>query len=128
MAHYAILNEINIVTNVIVGKDENELDNNGNVVDWEKYYGGLRTSFNTIENKHITGGVPFRGNYAGIGYYYDKNWDAFIPPQPFPSWKLNYDKFAWEAPTPMPQEEDGFTYRWSEINKEWIKITIPQAE
>ena len=128
MAHYAILNDINIVTQVIVGKNENELDNEGNVVDWEKYYGGLRTSFNTIGNQHTAGGTPFRGNFAGVGYYYDNQWDAFIAPQPFPSWKVNYETFLWEAPTPAPTAEKGFAYKWSEPNQEWIKITIPQAE
>ena len=128
MAHYAILDENNIVTQVIVGKDENELDNEGNVVDWEKYYGGLRTSFNTKENQHINGGVPLRGNYAGIGYYYDSQWDAFIPPQPFQSWKIDYTKFKWIPPISKPTVEDGFDYKWSEPNQEWIKLVIPQAE
>ena len=125
MAHYAILNEINIVKDVIVGKDENELDNEGNVVDWEKYYGGLRTSFNTFGNQHLAGGIPLRGNFASIGYYYDNQWDAFIPPQPFKSWKLDYETFTWIPPVSQPEPEEGYVYKWSETNQEWIKVAIP---
>ncbi len=128
MAHYAILNDINIVTQVIVGKNENELDNEGNVVDWEKYYGGKRTSYNTLGNQHNAGGTPFRGNFAGVGYYYDKDWDAFIAPQPYPSWKVNYETFLWEAPIPVPTAAKGVGYKWSEPNKEWIEFQVPQAE
>jgi hypothetical protein len=127
MAHYAILDYKNIVIQVIVGKDENELDNDGNIVDWEKYYGGLRTSYNTYGNKHNNNGTPFRGNYAGPNFYYDNQFDAFIPPEPFPSWKINYETFLWEPPIPILSEEDGFIYKWSEQNQEWIKVVIPQA-
>jgi hypothetical protein len=100
MAHYAILNENNIVTQVIVGKDENEivLDQNGNPYDWETYYGGKRTSYNTIAGVHQSGGTPFRKNYAGVGFTYDSVRDAFIPPKPFDDWILNEDTCQWEEP------------------------------
>lgn len=84
MAHYAFLDEENIVTQVIVGKDENEPDNDGNIVDWEQYYGDFvgqvckRTSYNTVANKHLLGGTPFRGNYGQIGWYYDSELDGFV--------------------------------------------------
>jgi hypothetical protein len=125
MAHYAFLDENNIVTEVIVGKDEYE-----DGVDWEKHYGEFagqkckRTSYNTLAGVHITNGVPFRKNYAGIGYYYDEEWDAFIPPKQYPSWKLNYQTFNWEPPISMPNEEEGYVWKWGEINQEWVKVPL----
>lgn len=98
MAHYAFLDDKNIVIEVIVGKDEN-ID-----TDWEKYYGDFRglkckrTSYNTKSNTHTTGGIPYRGNYAGIGYYYDENLDAFIPPKPNENCILNTNTFSWDCP------------------------------
>lgn len=113
MAHYAYLDENNIVTSVIVGKDENEGD-----MDWEQYYGAVRTSYNTYGGQHINGGVPFRKNYAGVGYFYDEEKDAFIPPKPFESWILNEDSCLWEAAVPMPQ--DGL-WEWDEDSLSWIE-------
>jgi len=118
MAHYAFLNKNNVVTEVIVGKDETEGD-----YDWEVYYGSKRgqvckrTSYNTRGGEHVNGGTPFRKNYAGIGYTYDESLDAFIPPKPFDSWTLNNDTALWEAPTPMP--DDGQVYRWNEDTTSW---------
>lgn len=129
MAHYALLDENNIVVDVFVGKDENEPDNNGNILDWELHYSEVtsmtckRTSYNTYGNKHLSGGTPFRGNYAGKGYTYDKDFDVFIPPRPYPSWKLNYETFVWVAPVLRPDDGPDYTWRWSEINQEWIKLT-----
>lgn len=83
MAHYAFIDENNIVVEVIVGKDESDISEN-----WEDHYSqfrpGLRckrTSYNTKGNIHKLGGVPFRKNFAGIGYTYDESKDAFIPPK-----------------------------------------------
>jgi len=126
MAHYAILDINDIVTQVIVGKDENEPLPDG-YDSWEQYYGGLRTSYNTYGNQHNNNGTPFRGNYAGIGYKYDNHFDVFISPQPFASWKLNYTTFLWEAPIPQPTNIEGYEWVWSEINKEWVKVAIPSA-
>ena len=129
MAHYAFLDENNIVTEVIVGVDESELIEG---LDPETWYGNLkgqvckRTSFNTVGGKHLAGGTPFRVNYAGVGYKYDAYWDAFIPPQIFPSWKLNYENFTWEPPIPMPERQDGFIRKWSEPNQEWILVPIEE--
>ena len=123
MAHYAMLDSNSIVTQVIVGKDENEPLPDG-YTSWEHYYGGLRTSYNTKENAHQNYGTPFRGNFAGIGYKYDRIFDAFIPPQTYPTWKLNYETFVWEPPISKPEPIDGFIWRWSETNQEWIKIAI----
>jgi hypothetical protein len=128
MAHYAFLNKDNIVTNVIVGKNEDELDANGNVVDWEQHYSEVsgeickRTSYNTYGNQHNLGGEPFRKNYAGVGFVYDSIWDAFYAPQPFLSWKLNYETFLWEAPIPTPEPTEEYSWLWSEVNKNWEKI------
>jgi hypothetical protein len=123
MAHYAFLDENNSVVLVIVGKDENE-DN----VDWEVRYSEIkgmqckRTSYHTAANIHTKGGVPFRKNFAGIGYTYDSDRDAFIPPKPFASWSLNEDTCLWEAPIPMPT--DGDRYLWDEEQQNWVEITI----
>ncbi len=87
MAHYAILNESNIVTNVITGRDED--DRTAGISDWEAYYAHIlgipaaqvkRTSYNTLDGEHREGGTPFRGTYAGIGYTYDPAIDEFVPP------------------------------------------------
>jgi hypothetical protein len=118
MAHYAFLDSNNIVTEVITGKSEGE-----DGVDWEQWYGEFRgqvckrTSYNTIGGKHPEG-KPFRKNYAGIGFKYDSQRDAFISPQPFPSWVLNEDTCLWDAPTPMPT--DGKLYSWDEETTSWV--------
>jgi hypothetical protein len=123
MAHYAILDENNIVTDVIVGKDENEPLPEG-YSSWEEYYGGKRTSYNTVRNSHLEEEFPFRKNYAGIGYKYDEQFDAFIAPQPFDSWKFNYTTFTWVSPSPKPEHEDGYVWLWSEVNQEWVKVPL----
>ena len=129
MAHYAIIDESNIVTYVHVGKDESDivLDNNGNPINWEDYYKAKRTSYNTIGGIHYVNGIPsqdqskaFRKNYASIGYYYDEIRDAFIPPKPYPSWILNEDTCLWDAPIPYPN--DGNNYIWNEEIGNWELI------
>ncbi len=121
MAHYAILNENNIVTQVIVGKDENEPLPDG-YSSWEDYYGGKRTSYNTVAGVHNKGGTPFRKNFAGIGYKYDDQWDAFIPPKPYLSWKLDMETFTWYPPIPKPEKTNEYFWKWFEPNQEWIKL------
>ena len=122
MAHYAFLNMQNIVTEVIVGKDETEGPTN-----WEMHYGNIReqvckrTSYNTVAGEHTGGGTPFRKNYAGIGYTYDYARDAFIAPKPYVSWKLNNDKCIWESPVEYPS--DGKEYTWNEDTTSWDEIT-----
>ena len=122
MAHYAFLNMQNIVTEVIVGKDETDGPTN-----WEMHYGNIReqvckrTSYNTSKGVHSEGGTPFRKNYAGIGYTYDFARDAFIPPKPFDSWTLNENSCLWEAPVAMPN--DGQQYEWNEETTSWDLIT-----
>lgn len=121
MAHYAMLDENNIVTSVIVGKSEYSTD-------WESYYGNKfgqtckRTSYNTIAGTHKEGGIPFRKNYAGIGYTYDETRDAFISPKPYSSWILNESSCVWEAPIAMP--DDGNIYSWNENTQQWEQVDI----
>ena len=104
MAHYAFLDNHNLVTEVIVGRDEDDLVDG--VTSWEDYYGTfhqqqcVRTSYNTLAGVHTNGGTPFRGNYAGIGFTYDEALDAFIPPKPEPTdevadWVLDEETFTW---------------------------------
>lgn len=120
MAHYAFIDDNNIVVGVIVGRDENEFD-----IDWEDYYGSvrglrcLRTSYNTYGNKHSSNGTPFRKNYAGIGFTYDEARDAFIPPKPFPSWTLDEDSCTWLPPKP---QTDPFT-QWDESKGDWVSAS-----
>lgn len=124
MAHYAYLNENNIVTMVIVGKNEDEFPGN-----WEEYYGAKRTSYNTrggiyyepnTNEPALDQSKAFRKNYAGIGFTYDPVRNAFIPPKPFNSWILNEQSCLWEAPVPYPN--DGKIWVWDEDNKEWRPI------
>jgi hypothetical protein len=119
MAHYAFLDENNVVTEVIVGKDEGNFD-------WEQQYGSFRgqackrTSFNTFGGVHRLGGTPFRKNYAGIGYIYDSQRDAFISSKPFASWVLNENSCLWEAPVAKP--DNGKLYEWDEVTTSWIEM------
>jgi hypothetical protein len=121
MAHWAELDENNIVTRVLVGSNEDPdegyqwlIDNLGGT--W------VKTSYNTQGGVHSLGGTPLRKNYAGIGYSYDATRDAFIPPKPFNSWLLNEDTCLWDAPTPYPT--DGKMYRWVEEDLNWQLVTV----
>ena len=120
MAHWAELDENNIVTRVLVGSNEDPdegyqwlIDNLGGT--W------VKTSYNTQGGVHSLGGTPLRKNYAGIGYSYDDTRDAFIPPKPFASWNLNEDTCLWEAPVAYPT--DGEMYRWNEDTTSWELLT-----
>jgi hypothetical protein len=110
MAHYAFLDENNIVTEVIVGKDETELIEG---LDPETWYGNFRGQ--VCKRTSYNGNI--RKNYAGIGFIYDEVRDAFIPQKPYNSWILNEDTCNWEAPTPYPSG-DGI-YQWVEDDLNW---------
>jgi len=116
MAHFAKLDSNNVVVFVTVGRDEDKEDEltarTGDVY--------KQTSYNTSGGVHSLGGTPFRKNYAGIGYKYDLARDAFIPPQPFPSWTLNESTCLWDSPAPYPT--DGQLYRWDEASTNWVVI------
>jgi len=127
MAHYAILDENNVVTQVITGVDENitQTDVDGTVVGgsgeaWEVFYAS-RPWLNATSCKRTSYNGNIRKNYAGIGYTYDSERDAFIAPKPFSSWVLNEDTCRWQAPTPYPT--DGKNYRWDEATTSWVEIT-----
>ena len=124
MAHFAKV-ENGIVTQVIVAEPEffdTFVDSSPG--QW------IQTSYNTRGGVHYSpetgepdGGVALRKNYAGIGYTYDSARDAFIPPQPYPSWNLNEDTCSWDSPVPYPT--DGKRYNWNEDTQQWDEITQP---
>ena len=124
MAHWAEIDENNLVTRVLVGNNNDS--NEG--YDWLiENLGGtwVKTSYNTHGGVHNNGGTPLRKNYAGIGYTYDADRDAFVPPQPFESWVLNEDTCLWEAPVEYPS--DGKIYIWDEDATNWVEVTEPAA-
>ena len=111
MAHYAFLDDNNIVTEIIVGIDETELIEG---LDTETWYGNFRgqVCVRTSYNGNI------RKQYAGVGYTYDSVNDVFIAPQPYLSWSLD-ENYDWQAPTPRPEE--GF-WMWDEETGEWVEV------
>ena len=111
MGHFAKV-ENNIVTHVIVA--EPSFIDSGAVGDPSNW---VQTSYNTRAGVHPEG-RPLRKNYAGIGYTYDRERDAFIPPRPFESWILNEETCLWDPPVPMPN--DGISYEWNEETQNWI--------
>jgi len=128
MAHYAVLNSDNTVTTVFVGRD----DVVEGIDDWETYYAPegftvKQTSYNTSGGVHYTDGEPskdqsqaLRFNYAGIGFTYDENRDAFIPPTPYPSWVLDEATCLWVAPIAYPAEG---VHTWDEQAGDWVEVT-----
>ena len=124
MAHFAEIDENNIVTRVIVVADEHEADGEN----WcNSFLGGnwKQTSYNTKGGKHYApssdeedDGTPFRKNYAGVGFTYDATRDAFIAPQPYPSWTLNEDTCRHDCPVPYPDGDDE-RYVWDESIINW---------
>jgi hypothetical protein len=81
----------------------------------------IQTSYNTHGNQHSLSGTPLRGNYAGVGYTYDKEHDVFYAPQPYPSWVLNESTWLWEAPVARPNDDK--LYRWDEATTSWIEVS-----
>jgi hypothetical protein len=131
LAHFAKLDENNIVTFVTVGRQEDD----GREAELSARTGDVykQTSYNTRGGVHYTDGVPsedqtkaFRKNYAGLGYTYDAGRDAFIPPKPFASWVLNEDTCLWDAPVAMPEDagtgEPPKRYTWDEDTISWVEI------
>ena len=123
MAHFAALDANNVVTQVIVIANKDTADANGVEKEYigaafcEKLFGGTwkQTSYNG----------NFRKNYAGIGYTYNADIDAFVPPQPYPSWTLNTDTAQWEAPVPRPE---GGMYSWDEATTSWVEVQTETTE
>ena len=115
MAHYTFLDLNNIVTEVITGIDETELIEG---LDPEIWYGNFRNQ--TCKRTSYNGN--YRKNYAGIGYKYDEERDAFIPPKPFNKWVLNEDTCRWESPVPYPDDEK--QYVWNDNKGVWEELIL----
>ena len=113
MSHFAKI-ENGTVTQVIVAEQD--------VIDSGIFGNGwVQTSYNTHGGVHANGGTPLRKNFAGIGYTYDSQRDAFISPQPYPSWTLVEETCQWTAPVAMPT--DGKKYTWNEATLAWVEMT-----
>jgi hypothetical protein len=124
LAHYAALDENNVVTQVIVVDNKDTADASGVEKEYigaafcERLFGGTwkQTSYNN----------NIRKNYAGIGYTYNADIDAFVPPKPFASWLLNEETAQWEAPTPMPEDagtgDPPKRYQWDEVTVSWKEV------
>jgi hypothetical protein len=125
MAYFAKLDENNIVLGVhcvnndIITVDGVELEQAGIdfLTDLYGHNKWKKTSYNASTNS-------FRKNYAGTDFKYDEYWDAFIPPQPFPSWHLDYKTFRWMPPVAKPECGSDFDWKWGEVNKEWIRVDL----
>jgi hypothetical protein len=124
MSHFAKLDANNIVTFVTKGRQEDD----GRELELCERTGDVyrQTSYNTRGGVHYTDGVPsadqtkaLRKNYAGVGYMFDEERDAFIPPKPYESWILNEDTCLWDSPVPYPS--DGGMYSWDEETLSWIE-------
>jgi hypothetical protein len=126
MAHFAKLDQNNVVTEVhvvnniellVADGSESEMMGIAFLIRWSGGYSNWKqTSYNG----------KIRKNYAGIGYIYDAQRDAFIPPKPFPSWVLNEETCLWDAPVAMP--DDGKIYNWDESSNAWLEVKIGQSE
>ena len=121
MAHFAKIGSGNIVETVEVLSNDVAATEQAGVEFLQNFHNSRdvwkQTSYNTRGGVHILGGTPFRKNYAGIGWKYDQTRDAFIPPKPFASWTLNEESCLWEAPIPLPDTENRYT--WNEETQQW---------
>jgi len=120
MAHFAQLNEENLVTQVIVVANQDTANQDG--VENEAI--GIEFCTNLLGGKWVqtSYNANIRKNYAGVGYKYDAALDAFIPPQPFASWTLNNETAQWEAPTPYPTDDK--RYIWDEATTAWVEVPV----
>jgi hypothetical protein len=118
MSHFAQIDDNNLVTQVIVV--EQDVIDTGLFGPKERW---IQTSYNTHSGVHQQGGTPLRKNYAGIGYSYDLQRDAFIPPKPYQSWTLEENSCQWQAPIPMPTEQ-GKIFIWNEATQAWEDKTV----
>lgn len=119
MAHFAQIDENNIVIQVTPGPDNWLTSPDKLPGTW------IQTSYNTKAGVHYgedgqpDGGIALRKNYAGVGYTYDSDRDAFIPPKAYNSWILNEDTCTWNPPTPLPEDDDEKDYQWNEETQSW---------
>jgi len=130
MAHFAKINDSNIVTEVVVVHNDTATSEGAGVAFLNNLYGTSdtwkQTSYNTYGNEHKLSGTAFRKNYAGVGFTYDESNDAFIAPKPFNSFTFNDSTYLWESPITFP--DDGKPYIWNETlyqsdnSKGWVEI------
>ena len=132
MAHYALLDENNIVTQVVVGVDDDQETELSTIYDCTV----KKTSYNTKNNLHTKGGTPFRANYAGIGYTYDEVNDVFIPeeyewnsthnkvlkPKPYSTWVIDETTWEWKAPVDAPADAMEVAYEYNNDTESWDKV------
>lgn len=123
MAHFALVDENNVVLDVVVVPDDQE-HRGQEFLAVDLGLGGtwLQTSYNTIGGVHLLGGIPFRKNYASIGSIYDATRDAFILPKPYPSWILNEETCLWSPPIEPPQSTS--PHRWDEESLSWVAVEV----
>ena len=117
MAHYARIENGIVMEVIVIERDVLETGL------WGDPANCIQTTYNTHGGQHPEG-RPLRKNFAGRGYTYDAQRDAFIPPKPFNSWVLDEATCLWNAPTPMPT--DGKIYQWSEETTSWVEVVIPE--
>lgn len=126
MAHFAQLDNNNIVTQVIAVNNESAPDEKTGQeflasIGFEGNW--IQTSYNTQGGTHLLGGTPLRWNYAGIGYSYDPARDAFIAPKPYPSYVFDEEKLSWKNPIPKPEGTDTIGWKWNEGSLSWEQFT-----
>jgi hypothetical protein len=134
MAHFAELDSNNIVLRVLVVRNIDMTDKNGQELEslgvafLQNLFGGnwKQTSYNTKGNKHLSGGTPFRGNFAGVGHIYDEKNDVFYPPvAQYPSWIIGPEtNWTWQAPVEKPEIRKNQMCEWDEDSKSWIVKTL----
>ena len=123
MAHFAELDENNIVLRVLV--TDNDDPNGDEGYQWlVNTFGGrwMKTSYNTLEGQHLRGGTPFRGTYAGVGFIYDEVLDKFLPPKQHKAWVFDETTYQWVPPIPKP---DGGFWKWSDETDDWQEVDNP---
>lgn len=118
MSYFAKLDTNNVVVLVVRGRDEDDGKENELSERTGEIY--KQTSYNTHGGIHALGGVPFRKNFAGVGFRFDVERDAFIAPQPFNSWSLDEESCVWIPPVAKP--DDGKFYSWNEETQEWVEL------
>jgi hypothetical protein len=114
MAHYAKVLDGKVIQVIVAEKEFFDIFIDTSPGTW------IQTSYNTYGGVHKLGGIPLRKNYAGIGYSYDSEKDAFIPPKPYESWILNEETCLWHPPIEKPENDK--LYKWDEATTNWIEV------
>ena len=120
MSHFARIKNGTVIQVIVAEQDVIDSGLFGSPSLW------VQTSYNTLGGHHVLGGTPLRKNYAGVGYTYDSERDAFVPPKPYNSWTLDEETCLWNPPVAMPS--DGKIYSWNEETLSWdeVEIVIPE--